>query len=130
MLITLDPTGARPGDQASRKMAARRPLAGAQVGPASNGLGRTEDLLTQVYRPQKESAGTGGMFLIRKPQRSLPPRPEHWAKLLSDADVAVADFGGCGSCSTRSIRGAMELEREVIPGVALVHQGCFPGCAP
>ena len=26
MLITLDPTGARPGDQASRKMAARRPL--------------------------------------------------------------------------------------------------------
>ena len=98
MLITLDPTGARPGDQASRKMAARRPLAGAGVGLASNGLGRTEDVLTQVYRPQKESAGTGGMFLIRKPQRSLPPRPEHWAKLLSDADAAIADFGRTSLC--------------------------------
>ena len=130
MLITLDPTGARPGDQASRQMAARRPLAGARVGLASNGLGLTEDLLTQVYRPQKESAGTGGMFLIRKLQRSTPPQPEDWAKLLSDADVAIADFGGCGSGSTRSIRGPMELEREGIPSVALVHQGCFPGCVP
>ena len=127
MLITLDPTGARPGDQASRRMAARRPLAGARVGLVSNGLGRTEDLLTQVYRLLKESAGTGDAFLIRKPQRSTPPRPEDWAKLLREADVAIAGFGGCGSCSTRSIRDAMELEWEGIPSVALVHQDMLPG---
>ena len=127
MIITLDPTGARPGDQHSRHPAARRPLTGLRVGLVSNGLGRTEDLLEEVHRLLRQSAGVGDAFLVRKPQRSTPPRPEDWEKLLSDADVAIAGFGGCGSCSTRSIRDAMELEWEGIPSVALVHQDMLPG---
>jgi hypothetical protein len=127
MLITLDPTGIRPRDQGTRRMAARRPLAGARVGLVSNGLGRTEALLMEVYRLLRESAGAGGAFLVRKPHRSTPPRPEDWEKLLSDADVVIAGFGGCGSCSTRSVRDAMELEWEGIPSVALVHEDMLPG---
>jgi hypothetical protein len=41
--------------------------------------------------------------------------------------VAIAGFGGCGSCSTRSIRDAMELEWEGIPSVAVVHEDMLPG---
>jgi hypothetical protein len=127
MLITLDPTGTRHSDQAGRRVAPRRPLAGARVGLVSNGLGRTEALLWEVHRHLRESAGTGDAFLVRKPQRSTPPLPEDWEKLLTDADVAIAGFGGCGSCSTRSIRDAMELEWEGIPSVAVVHEDMLPG---
>lgn len=127
MIITLDPTGVRTGDHDSRHTAARRPLAGARVGLVSNGLGRTEDLLMEVHRLLRQNAGVGDAFLVRKPQRSTPPRPEDWEKLLSDADVAIAGFGGCGSCSTRSIRDAMELEWEGVPSVALVHEDMLPG---
>ena len=127
MLITLDPTGARHSDTSARRVAPRRPLAGARVGLVSSGLGRTEDLLREVYRLLRESAGVGDAFLIRKPQRSTPPLPADWEKLLTDADVAIAGFGGCGSCSTRSIRDAMELEWEGIPSVAVVHEDMLPG---
>lgn len=127
MLITLDPTGARHSDTTARRVAPRKPLAGARVGLVSNGLGRTEDLLWEAYRLLKESAGVGDAFLVRKPQRSTPPLPEDWDKLLTEADVAIAGFGGCGSCSTRSIRDAMELEWEGIPSVAVVHEDMLPG---
>lgn len=126
MLITLDPTGVRSGDKDSRRMAARRPLAGARVGLVSNGLGRTEDLLAEVYRLVRESAGVCDSFPVRKPHRSTPPRPEDWERLLSDADVVITGFGGCGSCSTRTVRDAMELEWEGIPSVALVHEDMLP----
>ena len=127
MIITLDPTGIRPADQASRHPASRRPLTGARVGLVSNGLGRTEDLLEEVHRLLGKTAGVGDAFLVRKPQRSTPPRPEDWERLRSDADAVIAGFGGCGSCSTRSIRDAMELEWEGIPSVALVHEDMLPG---
>jgi hypothetical protein len=127
MLTTLDPTGTRHSDQAGRCAAPRRPLAGARVGLVSNGLGRTVDLLTQVHQLLRESAGVGEAFLIRKPERSTPPTPEDWQRLLAEADVAISGFGGCGSCSTRSIRDAMELEWEGIPSVALVHEDMLPG---
>jgi hypothetical protein len=40
--------------------------------------------------------------------------------------VVIAGFGGCGSCSTRTIRDAMELEWAGIPSVALVHEDMLP----
>jgi hypothetical protein len=107
-------------------MAARRPLAGARVGLVSNGLGRTEDLLGAVYALLRDDAGVASAVLVRKPHRSVPPLPEDWDRLLTDTDVVIAGFGGCGSGSTRSIRDAMELEWAGIPSVALVHEDMLP----
>jgi hypothetical protein len=126
MLITLDPTGVRNRGQVPHRMAARRPLAGARVGLVSNGLGRTEDLLGAVHSLLREDAGVAGAILVRKPHRSVPPLPEDWDRLLTGADVVIAGFGGCGSCSTRTIRDAMELEWAAIPSVALVHEDMLP----
>jgi hypothetical protein len=126
MLITLDPTGVRNRGQVPHRMAARRPLAGARVGLVSNGLGRTEDLLSAVYSLLRDDAGVAGAVLVRKPHRSVPPLPEDWDRLLTDTDVVIAGFGGCGSCSTRTIRDAMELEWAGIPSVALVHEDMLP----
>ena len=126
MLITLDPTGVRNRGQVPHRMAARRPLAGARVGLVSNGLGRAEDLLGAVYCLLRDEAGAAGAVTVRKPHRSVPPLPEDWDRLLTDADVVIAGFGGCGSCSTRTIRDAMELEWAGIPSVALVHEDMLP----
>jgi hypothetical protein len=126
MLITLDPTGVRNRGQVPHHVAARRPLAGARVGLVSNGLGRAEDLLDAVYSLLREDAGVAGAVLVRKPHRSVPPLPEDWDRLLTGADVVITGFGGCGSCSTRSIRDAMELEWAGIPSVALVHEDMLP----
>ena len=126
MLITLDPTGVRNRGQVPHRMAARRPLAGARVGLVSNGLGRTEDLLGAVYALLRDDARVASAVLVRKPHRSVPPLPEDWDRLLTGADVVIAGFGGCGSCSTRTIRDAMELEWAGIPSVALVHEDMVP----
>jgi hypothetical protein len=126
MLITLDPTGVRNRGQVPHRKAARRPLAGARVGLVSNGLGRAEDLLDAVYSVLREDASVGDAVLVRKPHRSVPPLSEDWDRLMTDTDVVIAGFGGCGSCSTRTIRDAMELEWAGIPSVALVHEDMLP----
>ena len=56
----------------------------------------------------------------------MPPLPADWDRLLTNTDVVIAGFGGCGSCSTRTIRDAMELEWAGIPSVALVHEDMLP----
>jgi hypothetical protein len=126
MLITLDPTGVRNRGQVPHRVAARRPLAGARVGLVSNGLGRAEDLLVAVCSLLRDDAGVASAVLVRKPHRSVPPLPEDWDRLLTGTDVVIAGFGGCGSCSTRTIRDAMELEWAGIPSVALVHEDMLP----
>lgn len=126
MLITLDPTGVRNRGQVPHHVAARRSLAGARVGLVSNGLGRAEDLLDAIYSLLRDDAGVASAVLVRKLHRSVPPLPEDWDRLLTGADVVIAGFGGCGSCSTRTIRDAMELEWAGIPSVALVHEDMLP----
>ncbi len=127
MLITLDPTGVSSRDPGTRSPAPRRPLVGARVGLVSNGLGRTSELLGEVHGLLQEDAEVGTAFVVEKPHRSSPPRPDDWQKLLTEADVVVAGFGGCGSWSTRTVRDAMELEWEGIPAAALVHEDMLPG---
>ena len=126
MLITLDPTGVRNRGQVPHRVAARRSLAGARVGLVSNGLGRAEDLLHAVYSLLRDDAGVASAVLVRKPHRSVPPLPGDWDRLLTGTDVVIAGFGGCGSCSTRTIRDAMELEWAGIPSAALVHEDMLP----
>jgi hypothetical protein len=121
-IIGLDPTY-RPAKAANVRRPAARPasLKGASVGLVINGLGHSPALFAALHRALELHAGVGEAIVVRKPDISSPPRPDDWERLKS-ADVAITGFGGCGSCSTRSIRDAMELEWAGVPAVALVHE--------
>jgi hypothetical protein len=42
--------------------------------------------------------------------------------MLERADVGVAMYGGCGTCSSRTMRDAIEMELAGIPAVAIAHE--------
>ena len=63
---------------------------------------------------------------VVKPSVAVPPWPDQWDTLVSQATVAVTGFGGCGSCSTRSMRDALDLEAAGIPAVCIVHRALVP----
>ena len=130
MLITLDPTGVRNRGQVPHRVAARRPLAGARVGLVSNGLGRAEDLLDAVYALLRDDAGVASAVLVRKPHRSVPPLPEDWDRLLTGADVVIAGFGGCGSCSTRTSATRWNWSGRAFPASRWYTRTCFPRWTP
>ena len=121
-LIGLDPTSVRTGKQGRK--AAKRPasLDGAVVGLVINGLGRAEDLMHAIYTELAKEVRLGGCVAIVKPDISVGPPPADFERLVTQATVAITGFGGCGSCSTRSMRDAMELEWAGVPSVALIHE--------
>jgi hypothetical protein len=126
-LITLDPTNPAPGDDAPFTMAARpATLAGQTLGIVANGLGRSElmfDALGEQLTKWDELAGT---VKVVKPSVAVPPWPDQWEAITTQATVAVTGFGGCGSCSTRSMRDALDLEAAGIPAVCIVHEALVP----
>jgi hypothetical protein len=126
-IVTLTPTGAPRRADEPKQPAARRPLRGARLGLVCNGLGEAAALLEAVHRQLIQSAGVGDALMIHKPHHSVPPSAEDWQRLVTEADVVVVGFGGCGSCSTRAVRDAMELEWEGVPAVAIVHEDMLPG---
>jgi hypothetical protein len=125
MIITLDPTD----ESASEGFAlAPRPatLAGQTLGVIANGLGRSElffDALAEQLTKWDDLAGT---VKVVKPSVAVPPWPEQWERVTAGATVAVTGFGGCGSCSTRSMRDALDLEAAGIPAVCVVHTALVP----
>jgi hypothetical protein len=127
VITVLEPTGSRRSVPALRQPAPRTgTLDGAVVALVVNGLGESEALLEQVYAELAERAALGQVVRVRKPGLSVPPAPEDWDRLTRDATVAVVGFGGCGSCSSRALRDAMELEWAGIPSVAIVHGAMKP----
>ena len=127
LIVGLDPTGRTADDEptARRLRLAPRPssLAGASVGLVINGLGRGDDLLDEVLRLIGCTQQLAGEVRVHKPSKALPPTPEDWARLTSRATGGITAFGGCGSCSARSLRDSLELEWAGIPSVALIHEG-------
>ena len=126
-LVTLDPTTASPGDDAPFTLAPRpTSLKGATLGIVANGLGRSElmfDALAEQLTKWDELAGS---VKVVKPSVAVPPWPDQWEAITSRATVAVTGFGGCGSCSTRSMRDALDLEAAGIPAVCIVHEALVP----
>ena len=49
-----------------------------------------------------------GSVKVVKPSVAVAPWPAEWAEITEHATVAVTGFGGCGSCSTRSMRDALD----------------------
>lgn len=93
--IGLDPSS---GPLERRDDRALRPrpdsLDGHVIGLVANGLGRGEELLDRVYDRIAKSTGVSGAVRVLKPGVSVPPEPADWARLTSEATVAITGFGG------------------------------------
>ena len=126
-LVTLDPTTAAPGDDHPFTMAPRpASLAGQTLGIVANGLGRSELMFDALAEQLTKWDDLAGSVKVVKPSVAVPPWPDQWEQITSGATVAVTGFGGCGSCSTRSMRDALDLEAAGIPAVCIVHEALVP----
>jgi hypothetical protein len=123
-IVGLDPRGTRtqPSGQAGPRAPRPVSLDGAVIGIVGNGLNRGNEFLQAVAREVGKLAGVSGEIAVAKHGLAVPPDPEDWQRLVSGATVAITGFGGCGSCSSRSMRDAIDLEAERIPAVAIVHE--------
>jgi hypothetical protein len=121
-IITLDPRSTRAA-VATRWSRAIRPvsLEGQILGLVCNGVGDCEVMFDQLGVVLTERYGVAGIVKVVKRSVAVPPEPDQWVRVTDRATVAVTGFGGCGSCSTRSLRDALELEAIGIPAVLLVH---------
>ena len=86
-----------------------------------NQMGSAPILADALLARLKDDYRLADVIWVKKPSVSVPPRPEDWAKVTSSADVGLALFGGCGSCTSRAVRDAIEMEWSGIPSVAIVH---------
>ncbi len=42
--------------------------------------------------------------------------------MINRADLGIAMYGGCGTCSSRTMRDAIEMQWAGIPAVAIAHE--------
>jgi hypothetical protein len=126
-VTTLDPRGTRV-DTGTRWSRAIRPVSldGQWLGLVCNGVGDCEMMFDHLADVLTERHALAGVVKIVKPSVAVPPEPDQWLRVTDRATVAVTGFGGCGSCSTRSLRDALELEAIGIPAVVLVHDALIP----
>ncbi|MTD15945.1 hypothetical protein GIS00_18580 [Nakamurella sp. YIM 132087] len=129
MITTLDPTY-RPATTLSdsRTSVAPRPpsLSGRTVGILMNRLANCEVFFDALADRIRELTDVADVFMVWKDSQSVPPTPEQWDALMGRADVVVTGFGGCGSCSTRSMRDALDVEDRGVPAVCIVHEALVP----
>ncbi len=93
--IGLDPTSGPLERRDPRQMRARpRSLDGQVIGLVANGLGRGEALLDAIYAELGAGASLNGAVRVLKPSVSVPPEPADWARLTSEATLAITGFGG------------------------------------
>jgi hypothetical protein len=124
-IATVDPRSVVVGDAGA--LAPRPPsLEGQTLGIICNSLGDCETFFDYLAELLADSDGLGDVVKVVKGSVAVPPEPEQWQAITDRATVAVTGFGGCGSCSTRSIRDALDLEAAGIPTVCLVHEALVP----
>jgi hypothetical protein len=94
-LIGLDPTSG-PLERRDERTLRPRPetLDGHVIGIVANGLGRGEEMLESLYERIAERANVAGAVRVLKPSVSVPPESADWARLTSEATVAITGFGG------------------------------------
>ncbi|MBU3700625.1 MAG: hypothetical protein FGM58_01075, partial [Acidimicrobiia bacterium] len=120
-IVTLDPTTGFGSDQEFPLAPRPATLRGQVLGLVCNGLGDSEIMFDAIGEALCETDGVAGTHKVVKHSVAVPPSPEQWSELIGTATVAVTGFGGCGSCSTRSMRDALDLEEAGIPAVCIVH---------
>ena len=126
-VLTLDPTNGVV--DADGHVLAVRPatLAGQTLGIIANGIGHSDLMFNRLQDCLVEVHGVRDVVKVVKLSVSVPPSPEQWLAVTDKATVAITGFGGCGSCSTRSVRDALDLEAIGIPAVCIVHEALLPG---
>ena len=97
-------------------------LDGKVVAVIDNGLGSAQGLAAALIDRLRDQFELEDVIWARKPSVSVPPRPGDWADIVDRADVGIALFGGCGSCSSRTMRDAIEMEWAGIPAVPIIHE--------
>lgn len=93
--IGLDPTSG-PLERRDARALRERPasLNGHVIGLVANGLGRGQELLDAIYAQLAGEARLNGAVRVLKPSVSVPPEPADWARLCSEATLAITGFGG------------------------------------
>ena len=93
--IGLDPSSG-PLERRDDRVLRPRPtsLDGQVIALVANGLGRGEELLDRVYEGIAARTGVSGAVRVLKPSVSVPPEPADWARITSEATVAITGFGG------------------------------------
>jgi hypothetical protein len=126
-VFTLDPTTGGV-DVGAHLTLAPRPasLEGQVLGIVANGLGISEVMFDHLGELLREHHGLAGVVKIVKPSVAVPAWPQQWAEIVEHATVAITGFGGCGSCSTRSVRDALDLEALGIPTATVGHVALVP----
>ncbi len=94
-LIGLDPTSGPLTRTDDRKLKPRpASLDGQVIALVANGLGRGEEMLDALYEQLAQHAELSGAVRVLKPSVSVPPEPADWARITSEATVAITGFGG------------------------------------
>ena len=75
-----------------------------------------------LIRRMQEAFGVRDVIWVKKDNRTHPPQPELWQEVTERADIGIAMYGGCGTCSSRTMRDAIEMEWAGIPSVAIAHE--------
>ena len=93
--LGLDPTSG-PLERRDDRTFVDRPasLDGAVLGLVANGLGQGEPFLAALYDELGSLAGLNGAVRVLKSSVSVAPEPADWARLTSEASVAITGFGG------------------------------------
>jgi hypothetical protein len=93
--IGLDPTSG-PLERRDRRKLKPRPstLDGHVIGLVANGLGRGQEMLDALYEELAKQFRVNGAVRVLKSSVSVAPEPADWARLTSEATVAITGFGG------------------------------------
>jgi hypothetical protein len=93
-LIGLDPTSGPLPDPKCRTAPRPASLDGAVVGLVANGLGQAEAFLHALYEELAASSAVAAALPVLKASVSVPPDPDDWQRLTTEATVAITGFGG------------------------------------
>ncbi|MBW2271308.1 MAG: hypothetical protein JRH16_22380 [Deltaproteobacteria bacterium] len=94
-LVALDPTSGpleRRDDRTFRSHPAS--LDGQVIALVANGLGQGEPFLAALYQELEGQVELAGAVRVLKTSVSVPPEPADWARITSEASVAITGFGG------------------------------------
>lgn len=94
---------------------------GTHIALLSNGKANGTELLEAVAQQLQREVGHELTFKhYRKPSVSVPATPEDVAEICATADAVICAIGDCGSCSSRTMRDAIDFELAGIPSVAII----------
>ena len=94
-IVGLDPTSGPLERRDDRELKPRpQSLDGQVLGLVANGLGRGEPFLDALYEEIATLSHPTGAVRVLKSSVSVAPEPADWARLSSEASVAITGFGG------------------------------------